>query len=90
MLSLRVNEILKEKNKTPYWLSKQTGLSPNNIGKICNGETANIRFDTIEKICLALECTPNDIMVSNNPKMNHLFTYYTNFKTSQNKSDTDL
>ena len=46
MLSLRVNEILEEKNLTPYWLGKQTGISQNNILKICNGETSTIRFDT--------------------------------------------
>ena len=49
MLSLRINEILEERNLTPYWLGKQTGISQNNMLKICNGETKNIRFDTIEK-----------------------------------------
>ena len=49
MLSLRVNEILEKRSLTPYWLGKQTGISQNNILKICNGETATIRFDTIEK-----------------------------------------
>ena len=44
MLSLRVNEILEQQGKTPYWLGKQTGISQNNIGKICNGETSTIRF----------------------------------------------
>lgn len=78
MLSLRVNEILSEKDKTPYWLSKQTGISPNNIGKICNGETTNIRFDTIEKICKALDCTPNDIIVSDDPQMKRLLAYSNN------------
>ena len=74
MLSLKVNKILEEKGKTPYWLGKQTGISQNNIGKICNGETATIRFDTIEKICISLECTPNDIFQSDNPKMNELLS----------------
>ena len=44
MLSLRINEILEQQCKTPYWLGKQTGISQNNIGKICNGETSTIRF----------------------------------------------
>ena len=44
MLSLRINERLEERNLTPYWLGKQTGISQNNIGKICNGETSTIRF----------------------------------------------
>lgn len=90
MLSLRVNEVLQEKGKTAYWLSKQTGISPNNIGKICNGETTNIRFDTMEKICIALECTPNDIIISDDAQMKRLLTYSLEFKKSQNKSDTNL
>ena len=61
MLSLRVNKILEKKGLTPYWLGKQTGISQNNILKICNGETSTIRFDTIEKICKALECSINDL-----------------------------
>lgn len=61
MIRLRVKDILTEQNKTAYWLSKQTGISPNNIGKICNGETINIRLSTIEKICIALQCEPSDL-----------------------------
>lgn len=78
MLTLRINEILAEKGKTPYWLSKQTGISPNNICKICNGETKNIRFDTIEKICKVLECTPNDLITSTDPHFNKLLSYSKN------------
>lgn len=72
MLSLRINQILQEQNKTPYWLGKQTGISQNNIGKICNGETSTIRFDTLEKICKTLNCSINDLFTSNDPKMNYL------------------
>lgn len=75
MLSLRINEILKEQNKTPYWLGKKTGISQNNIGKICNGETSTIRFDTIEKICKALNCSINDIFVTDDPQLKRLLAY---------------
>ena len=85
MISLRVNEILEERKLTPYWLSKQTGISQNNTLKICNGETATIRFDTIEKICKVLNCTPNDIIVSDDPQMKRLLTYAHNIN---DKSDT--
>ena len=85
MISLRVNEILEERKLTPYWLSKQTGISQNNTLKICNGETVTIRFDTIEKICKALSCTPNDIIVSDDPQMKRLLTYAHNIN---DKSDT--
>ena len=54
MVKLRIDEILKHKNKTSYWLAKQCDISQNNMLKICNGETSSIRFDTLEKICKIL------------------------------------
>lgn len=72
MLSLKINILLEQQDKTPYWLGKQTGISQNNIGKICNGETSTIRFDTIEKICKALNCSINDLFISDDPKMQRL------------------
>lgn len=75
MLSLRINEILAEQCKTPYWLGKQTGISQNNICKICNGETSTIRFDTLEKICKALNCSINELFVSDDPQLKRLLLY---------------
>ena len=63
MITLRVDKILQERNLTPYWLGKQTGIAQNNIAKICNGETSTIRFDTMEKICDALNCSISDLFV---------------------------
>ncbi len=74
MLSLKINTLLKQQEKTPYWLGKQTGISQNNIGKICNGETSTIRFDTIEKICKTLNCSVNDIFISDDPQMQRLLS----------------
>ena len=85
MLSLRVNKILEKKGLTPYWLGKQTGISQNNILKICNGETSTIRFDTIEKICKALECSINDLFESDDPQMQRLLTYQTKLSELPNK-----
>lgn len=82
MLSLKINKILEDQNRSIYWLGKQTGIAPNNIGKICNGETSTIRFDTIEKICLALNCSIDDLFESTDQKMQRLIL-------SHNKSDTE-
>ena len=91
MLSLRIGKILEEQGKTPYWLGKQTGISQNNIGKICNGETSTIRFETIEKICKALNCSVNDLFITDDPQMQRLLAYA--FKISElndkDKSDTE-
>ena len=82
MLSLKINKILEQQNRSVYWLGKQTGISPNNMGKICNGETSTIRFDTIEKICLALNCSIDDLFESTDARMQHLIS-------GHNKSDTE-
>ena len=73
------------KNLTPYWLGKQTGISQNNILKICNRETSTIRFDTIEKICTTLDCSISDLFTSDDPKMKRLLAYA---EIKINKSDT--
>jgi len=90
MLSLRINKILKSMDKTPYWLGKQTGISQNNIGKICNGETSTIRFDTIEKICKTLNCSIDDIFETDDPQMQQLLNQQNNYnRTINEKSDTN-
>ena len=71
-MTLNIQNILNSQGKTKYWLSKQTGIDNTSIGKMCNGETKNIRLETMEKICIALNCTPNDILVSNDPKLQKL------------------
>lgn len=76
MLSLKVNQLLKQQGKTPYWLGKQTGISQNNIGKICNGETSTIRFDTLEKICKTLNCSINELFDSDDPQMKRLLSHH--------------
>lgn len=89
MLQLRINEMLEQQGKTPYWLGKQTGISQNNIGKICNGETSTIRFDTIEKICKVLDCSINDLFVTDDPQMKRLLVYTSNLnELNKNNSDT--
>lgn len=68
MYKLNVKNLLDAKGKTQYWLAKQTGISANNVSKIYNGETVNIRLDTINKLCQALECTPCELFIKDDTK----------------------
>lgn len=87
MLKLRINEILENKNKSRYWLAKQTGISANNIQRMCDGETNSIRFSSIETICKTLNCSINDLFDSNDPTLQRLIK--NNDSTNQSKSGTD-
>ena len=62
-LHLRIDEILKEKGKTRYWLYIQLGLSYQNFKRIVENETTAIKFENLKAICDILECTPNDLFV---------------------------
>ena len=59
----KIQEILKEKGKTRYWLYIQLGLSYQNFKKILENETKAIKFENLKAICDILECTPNDLFV---------------------------
>lgn len=84
MITLKINEILEQQGKTSYWLAKQTGISQNNMLNICNG-TKSIRFDTLEKICKVLECTPNDIISTDDPQLKRLLAYQSKLSEFANK-----
>ncbi len=62
-MRLEIKSLLSKKNKTVYWLAKNTDMCFNSISSIINNKTKSISFDTLEKICIALECTPNDIII---------------------------
>lgn len=63
MIKLRVSEILKEKEKTNYWLYRQMGMSYQNFMKMINNKTKSIQYANIEALCVILECEPNDLFL---------------------------
>ena len=61
LIRLRVLDILKENNKTKYWLYKQMGMSYQNFNKMVSNETKSIRYENIEIMCNLFECSPSDL-----------------------------
>lgn len=61
MVYLKVDEILKEKNKSKYWLVKSLEGNYRTVNNMIERETISIRFDTIDKLCKILDCTPGDL-----------------------------
>ena len=62
-MHFRIDDILKEKGKTRYWLYIQLGLSYQNFKKLIENKTGAIKFENLKAICEILECTPNDLFV---------------------------
>lgn len=63
MIYVRVNEILKEKNKTKYWFIKNMEGGYQSLSHLIDNNTTGIKFETLEKMCKVLECEPGDIIV---------------------------
>lgn len=62
MVVINLKDVLDRECKTKYWLAKQTGMKERNIDNIMLGLTDSISFDTLEKFCFYLHCTPNDLI----------------------------
>lgn len=60
-MKLRILDILKEKNKTKYWLYIRLGLSYQNFNRLIKNQTTSIKFENLQALCDILECTPNDL-----------------------------
>jgi len=61
MIYLNIEELLKKRKKTKYWLVNNMQSDYQTINAMMYNETTGIRFSTIEKLCDLLECTPNDL-----------------------------
>lgn len=73
-LKIKLQEILDNQSKTIYSLSKETGVAQNNLSKLVRGETTSIKYDILEKLCIALKITPNEIFEIDYPFPKNIIT----------------
>lgn len=68
MLQLNIDNLLKNKNKSRYWLFNQLNtispISYTNFLNIIDNRTKSIKYENIEKLCKILECEPNDLFIN--------------------------
>ncbi len=43
-------------------LAERIGITEQNVSLLKSGKVKGIRFDTLERICTALDCQPGDIL----------------------------
>lgn len=46
----------------PYTYLVRRGFKPNYVSRLLNGKVGSLRMEHLEKVCLELNCTPNDIL----------------------------
>ncbi|EIL85360.1 helix-turn-helix transcriptional regulator [Bacillus altitudinis] len=62
MIKVHLSRIMGDRRINIAELSRITGLHRNGITRLYNEETDGIKFDTLEKICKALECEIDDLL----------------------------
>lgn len=67
-VKLRIEELLEEQGRTLYWLAKESGVDYQGLYRFKTGKAYGIRFNALEGICKALECTPGDLLIIENDK----------------------
>ena len=55
-------KLLVEKKMTSRALAAFVGITEQNLSLLKSGKVKGIRFDTLSRICEALECQPGDIL----------------------------
>ncbi len=68
MYQLNVLNILKQQNKSKYWLFNQLNnikpISYTNFNNLVTNKTQSVKYSTLTNLCQVLNCTPNQIFVN--------------------------
>lgn len=63
MIYVKVEELLKKKKQTRYWLVKEMDSTYNTVNSLVDNKVTGIQFETLEKLCNVFECEPGEILV---------------------------
>ena len=66
MIKIKLRELLWEHNISGIELHNATGISQSKISEIIRGKRTNITLDTVERICLYLNCNINQLIEISN------------------------
>lgn len=62
MIRVRLDYLLLDKGLTLTELAEKTGLALNNLSILKTNKARAIRFSTLNAVCIALDCTPGDLL----------------------------
>lgn len=89
-MKLNIKPLVDAKGINRNQLAKELKIGYKAACNLYEGNTERVYFDTLEQLCIVLDCTPNDIIVSNNSQINRLLAYYNAItKNVINKDDIE-
>lgn len=59
---VRLDVVMAHRKVTGRDLAARIGISEQNLSLLKSGKVKGIRFETLEKICHALDCQPGDLL----------------------------
>lgn len=62
MITFKIEELLKNKNKSKYWLCQKMNITTRNLNRVIHGETTSISFKYLEDFCKYLDCDLSDLI----------------------------
>lgn len=62
-MKVLLQEVRKSRGLSQNDLARISSMSPQNIQKIEQGDAKSITFQTLERLCKALNCQPGDLLV---------------------------
>ena len=71
MIEVCIDQLLKARGRTFYWLAKETGVSHTTLWRLKKGKALGINFITLDKLSEALDCQPGDIFLFSKQKRQH-------------------
>ena len=63
MIYFRIEELLKKKKKSKYWLCQNMNITSHNLNRVIHGVTSSISFKYLEDLCKFLDCTIDELIV---------------------------
>ena len=89
MLKINIQYKLKEKGLNKNQFAKLMQIEYPSACALYYGSTTRISFDTLENICKVLDCSPSEILESDDPKMKRLLAYASKINELNNKDKSD-
>jgi len=62
MIRVDLDVMLARRKMRSKELAERIGITEQNVSLLKSGKVKGVRFDTLEKICEALDCQPADIL----------------------------